>query len=72
MCNIYDMPREWAQSDSKSEGEAFEQALKRIKPEDKLVQENADLRHQLRRLTEENRRLREALFRQSQDNYEYE
>jgi hypothetical protein len=72
MCNIFDMPREWAESDKKSEAEAFEQALKRIKPEDKLVQENADLRHQLRRLTEENRRLREALFRQSQDNYEYE
>lgn len=72
MCNIFDIPREWAESDKKSEAEAFEQALKRINPEDKLVQENADLRHQIRRLSEENRRLREALFRQTQDNFEYE
>lgn len=72
MCDIFDMPREWAESDKKSEAEAFEQALKRINPEDKLVQENADLRHQIRRLSEENRRLREALFRQTQDNFEYE
>lgn len=72
MESISDMPEKWAESDKKSEAEAFEQALKRINPEDKLVQENADLRHQIRRLSEENRRLREALFRQTQDNFEYE
>lgn len=72
MESISDMPEKWAESDKKSEAEAFEQALKRINPEDKLVQENADLRHQIRKLSEENRRLREALFRQTQDNFEYE
>lgn len=36
MSNIYDMPREWAESDKKSEAEAFEQALKRIKPMDNI------------------------------------
>lgn len=72
MCKISEMPYNWAGEQALSENEAFEQALKRIKPEDKLVQENADLRHQLRRLSEENRRLREALLRQSQDNFEYE
>lgn len=36
MSNIIDMPREWAESDKKSEAEAFEQALKRIKPMDNI------------------------------------
>ena len=47
MCNLYDMPKEWAKDDARNEGEAFEQALKRIKPEDRLKaveQENAELR----------------------------
>lgn len=36
MCNIFDIPREWAESDKKSEAEAFEQALERIKPIDNI------------------------------------
>lgn len=81
MCNIYDMPREWAEDDKRTEADAFADALQRIKPVDnlntayqqgydagykaaedrilhcmevptraaaKLVEENAELRRQLR------------------------
>ena len=37
-----------------------------------LFTENTELRQQLRQQTEQNSRLREALTRQSMDNYEYE
>ena len=92
-----DEARLWAENLAESEGEAFEQALKRIKPNeepktaskmltmpfnvkrispqkviDALTDENATLRIQIARLNDENRRLREAVLRQSMDNYEYE
>lgn len=36
MKSISDMPEKWAESDKKSEAEAFEQALKRLKPMDNI------------------------------------
>lgn len=36
MQSISDMPEKWAESDCKAEAEAFEQALKRIKPMDNI------------------------------------
>lgn len=75
MCKISEMPYNWAGEQALSENEAFEQALKRISPQkviDALTDENATLRIQVARLNDENRRLREALLRQSQDNFEYE
>lgn len=36
MESISDMPEKWAESDCKAEAEAFEQALKRIKPIDNI------------------------------------
>lgn len=36
MCNIFDMPREWAEDDKRSEADAFADALKRIKPVDNI------------------------------------
>ena len=65
----------WAENLADSEGEAFETALQRIAPQkiiDMVENENASLRIQVARLTDENRRLREALLRQSMDSYEYE
>lgn len=65
----------WAEKLAESEGEAFEAALKRIAPQkvvDMLEHENATLRIQIARLSDENRRLREAVRRQSMDSYEYE
>ena len=100
-----DEARLWAENLAESEGEAFEQAIKRIKPNeepktaskmltmplnvsdeieqaikrispqkviDALTDENATLRIQVARLNDENRKLREAVRRQSMDNYEYE
>jgi hypothetical protein len=70
-----DEARYWAENLAESEGEAFEAALKRISPQkliDLIESENASLRIEVARLHDENRRLREALLRQSMDNYEYE
>lgn len=70
-----DEARYWAENLAASEGEAFEQAIKRISPQkviDALTDENATLRIQVARLNDENRRLREALLRQSMDSCEYE
>lgn len=70
-----DEARFWAEKLADSEGEAFEQAIKRISPQkviDALTDENATLRIQIARLTDENHRLREALLRQSMDSCEYE
>ena len=58
-----------------SEAEAFEAAIKRISPQkviDTISDENATLRIQIARLTDENKRLREALLRQSMDSCECE
>lgn len=68
-----DTARLWAENDAKSEGEAFEQAIKRIKPEDdikRLECENAELRHQLRIQADQINRLREAIARNHEDYYE--
>lgn len=63
----------WAENQASSESEAFEQAIKRIKPEDRIEQlerENAELRRQH---IEDNRticKLREAIRRGQEDYYE--
>ena len=36
MCNIFDMPREWAEDDKQNEADAFADALQRIKPVDNI------------------------------------
>ena len=36
MCNIFDMPREWAEDDKQNEADAFAEALQRIKPIDNI------------------------------------
>lgn len=64
MTDFTAMATNWAEDKRENEAEAFEQALKRIKPEDKLraiEQENAELRLQLREMAEENRQLRERI-----------
>ena len=73
--NSTDEARLWAETEAVSEAEAFETALKRISPQkviDAISDENATLRIQIARLTDENRRLREALLRQSMDSCEYD
>ena len=73
--NSTDEARLWAEKDAASEAEAFEAAIKRISPQkviDAISDENATLRIQVARLNDENRRLREALLRQSMDSCEYE
>jgi hypothetical protein len=36
MCNIFDIPREWAEDDKQNEADAFADALQRIKPMDNI------------------------------------
>lgn len=70
MCNIYDIPYNWAGEQALSESEAFETALERIKPEDtikKLTEENAELRRQLREQSLTIQRLREAIIRNQEE-----
>lgn len=103
MQSISDMPEKWAESDKKSEAEAFEQALKRIKPMDnihkayqrgyeagykaaensvlrctevptraaaKLVEENEELRRQLREQASQIQNLRECIRRTQEEWYD--
>ena len=73
MNDFLQAPFNWAGEQAISEAEAFETALKRLTPQqtlEQVVEENASLRQQLSVLTEENRRLREALFRDSEDWYD--
>ncbi len=73
MQSISDMPEKWAESDKKSEAEAFEQALKRIKPDDviqRLTAENAELRDTVKIQSEQIKRLRECIARNHEDFYE--
>ncbi len=66
MCNIFDMPREWAEDDKRSEADTFAEALRRMKPEDtisKLIEENAELRRQLKEQGLIIQRLRETIAR---------
>ena len=70
-----DTARMWAANSTTSETEAFETAIKRIKPEDtihKLTIENAELRDMIKEQAEQICRLREALHRQLDDHFEYE
>ena len=60
----------WAKKQMASEGEAFEKALQRIAPHkiiDALQFENESLKIQIARLTDENKKLKEALRRSSMD-----
>ena len=63
----------WAENLAASEGEAFEQAIKRIKPDDviqRLTAENAELRDTVKVQSEQIMRLRECIARNHEDFYE--
>jgi hypothetical protein len=63
----------WAEDLSASEDEAFEQALKRIKPDDviqRLTAENAELRDTVKIQSEQIKRLRECIARNQEEFYE--
>ena len=71
--NSTDEARYWAENLAESEGEAFEQAIKRIKPDDviqRLTAENAELRDTVKIQSEQIRRLRECIARNHEDFYE--
>lgn len=103
MCNIFDIPREWAEDDKQNEADAFAEALQRIKPVDnnhtayqrgydagykaaedrilhcmevptraaaKLVEENAELRRQLREQASQIQNLRECIRRSQEEWYD--
>ena len=61
-----DMANMWASTQSRSEAEAFENAIKRIK----LEEENAELRQQIKNQSDQIRRLREAIRRGQEEYYE--
>ena len=68
-----DEARLWAENLAASEGEAFEQAIKRIKPDDviqRLTAENAELRDTIKIQSEQIKRLRECIARNHEDFYE--
>ena len=68
-----DEARYWAEDLAASEGEAFEQAIKRIKPDDiiqRLTAENAELRDTVKIQSEQIKRLRECIARNHEDFYE--
>jgi hypothetical protein len=68
-----DEARLWAEDSAASEGEAFEQALKRLKPDDviqRLTAENAELRDTVKIQSEQIKRLRECIARNQEDFYE--
>ena len=68
-----DEARYWAENLAASEGEAFEQALKRLKPDDviqRLTAENAELRDTVKIQSEQIKRLRECIARNHEDFYE--
>lgn len=63
----------WAEDLAESEGEAFEQAIKRLKPDDviqRLTAENAELRDTVKIQSEQIKRLRECIARNQEDFYE--
>ena len=71
--NSTDEARYWAENLAASEGEAFEQAIKRLKPDDviqRLTAENAELRDTVKIQSEQIRRLRECIARNHEDFYE--
>lgn len=68
-----DEARYWAEDLAQSEGEAFEQAIKRIKPDDviqRLTAENAELRDTVKIQSEQIKRLRECIARNQEEFYE--
>lgn len=68
-----DEARLWAENLAASEGEAFEQAIKRLKPDDviqRLTAENAELRDTVKVQSEQIMRLRECIARNHEDFYE--
>ena len=73
MSEFSEMPYNWAGEQALSEGEAFEKAIKRFKPEDtiqRLTAENADLRRQLREQAEQIKNLRECIRRGSEEEWD--
>jgi hypothetical protein len=68
-----DEARLWAENLAASEDEAFEQAIKRIKPDDviqRLTVENAELRDTVKIQSEQIKRLRECIARNQEEFYE--
>ncbi len=68
-----DTAKVWAQNQADSEADAFEQAIKRMKPDDiiqRLSTENAELRDTVKVQAEQIRRLRECITRNHEDFYE--
>jgi hypothetical protein len=68
-----DEARYWAENLAASEDEAFEQAIKRMKPDDviqRLTTENAELRDTVKVQSEQIKRLRECIARNHEDYYE--
>ena len=68
-----DTAKVWAENLANSEGEAFEQAIKRMKPDDiiqRLTAENAELRDTVKVQSEQIKRLRECIARNHEDFYE--
>ena len=73
MCNIHDIPYNWAGEQALSEAEAFETALKRITPQqtiEQLTEENASLRLQLREQAGQIQKLRECIRRSQEEWYD--
>lgn len=68
-----DTAKVWAENLANSEGEAFEQAIKRMKPDNviqRLTAENAELRDTVKVQAEQIQRLRECIARNHEDYYE--
>lgn len=80
MNSLSDEARYWAENLEQAEAEAFENAIKRIAPQkviDMMEYENGELRLQLSKLADENRRLRdenkmlrEAISRTQEEEWE--
>lgn len=72
MSEFSEMPYNWAKDDADTEAEAFETALSRISPQDRiraLEQENAELRLMIQRQSAEIASLRLAIKRGDDDQW---
>ena len=68
-----DAARIWAENNAINEPEAFEQAIKKLKPDDiiqRLTAENAELRDTIKVQAEQIQRLRECIARNGEEYYE--
>lgn len=68
-----DTARIWAENNAINESEAFEQTIKRLKPDDviqRLTAENAELRDTIKVQAEQIQRLRECIARNGEEYYE--